>query len=180
VLKHEITQHRDEMRARAHNAQQRIVEDDDGLPRFTQASQNIAAAVALLRGLTTPEGHQAQREIRALLEHTAMQQAESSASRRRNASQHASLARHGNDASILQPPRGRERPVEDRSKATSVHQPAHDGEKAASAPVHGRLSNNRDMCDTLNAHMRGREEQRGEANHHYNPRRDDRYDSGKD
>jgi hypothetical protein len=132
-------------------------------------SQNIATAVALLQGLlklTTPKGHQAQREIRALLEHTAMQQAESSASRRRNAS--------------LQPPRGRERLVEDRGKATSVHQPAHDSGKAASAPVHGRLGNNRDMRDTLNAHMCGREEQRGEASHHYNPRHGGRYDSGKD
>jgi hypothetical protein len=32
----------------------RIVEDDDGLPQFTQASQNIAAAVALLRELLEP------------------------------------------------------------------------------------------------------------------------------
>jgi hypothetical protein len=61
----------------------RIVEDDDGLPRFTRASQNIAAVTALLRGLpepTTPEGHQAQREIYKLLEHAVVQQAESSAS----------------------------------------------------------------------------------------------------
>jgi hypothetical protein len=49
----------------------------------------------------TPEGHQAQREIRVLLEHAMMQQAESSTSWQRNASQHALLARHGNDASIL-------------------------------------------------------------------------------
>jgi hypothetical protein len=48
------------MRLHAHDANQRIVEDDDGLPRFTRESQNIAAATTLLRGLpepTTPEGH---------------------------------------------------------------------------------------------------------------------------
>jgi hypothetical protein len=54
----------------------RIIEDDDGLPRFTRASQNIAATVALLRGLSEPatlEGRQAQREIRTLLERMAVQ-----------------------------------------------------------------------------------------------------------
>jgi uncharacterized coiled-coil DUF342 family protein len=48
VLKHEISQHRDEMRARAHDVHRRIVEDDDEIPRLTRASQNIAAASALL------------------------------------------------------------------------------------------------------------------------------------
>jgi hypothetical protein len=109
-----------------------------------------------------------------------MQQAESSTSRQRNTSQHAPLARHGNDAFVLQPPCGRERLVEDRDKAASVHQPAHDSRKAASALVHGHLGNNRDMRDTLNAHMCGREAQRGEASHHYNPCHGGRYDSGND
>jgi hypothetical protein len=48
------------MRACARDTRRRIVEDDDGLPRFTRASQNIAAVAALLRGLpepTTLEGH---------------------------------------------------------------------------------------------------------------------------
>jgi hypothetical protein len=52
----------------------RIVEDDDGLPHFTQA-QNIAAATALLRGLpkpATPEDHRAHREIHTLLERMAV------------------------------------------------------------------------------------------------------------
>jgi hypothetical protein len=104
VLEHEIAQHRDEMHVHAHNTHQRIIEDDDGLPRFTRVSQNIAAAVALLRGLPEPmtsEGHQAQHEIRTLLEHAAVQQAKSLASRRRNASQRAPSARHRTDASVL-------------------------------------------------------------------------------
>jgi hypothetical protein len=81
-LEHEIAHHRDgeHTHARAHDVHWRIIEDDDGLPRSTQASQNIAAAVAMLRGLlepVTPRGHQAQCEIGTLLEHTAVQQAES-------------------------------------------------------------------------------------------------------
>jgi hypothetical protein len=61
----------------------RIVEDNDGLPHFARASQIIAAAVALLCGLTkptAPEEHRAQREIRTLLEHVVVQQAEGSLS----------------------------------------------------------------------------------------------------
>jgi hypothetical protein len=34
VLEHKIAQHHDEMRACAHDAHQRIVEDNNGLPRF--------------------------------------------------------------------------------------------------------------------------------------------------
>jgi hypothetical protein len=59
------------MRARAHDAHRRIVEDNDGLPRFTRASQNIATVVALLQGLLepmTPEERQAQRKIHTLHE----------------------------------------------------------------------------------------------------------------
>ena len=69
-----------------HDVNQRIIEDDKSLPHFTRASQNIAATVALLQGLpkpTTPEDHWTHHEIRTLLECTAVQQAESSLSRRR-------------------------------------------------------------------------------------------------
>ena len=65
---------------------QRIIADDESLPRFTRASQNITAMAALLHGLleaTTPEDRQAHREIRTLLERAAAQQAESSLSQRR-------------------------------------------------------------------------------------------------
>jgi hypothetical protein len=71
VLEHKIAQHHDKVSARAHNAHRRIVEDDDGLPRFAWASQNIATVAALLQGLPepmTPKGRQAQGELRVLLE----------------------------------------------------------------------------------------------------------------
>jgi len=38
----------------AHDLNQRIIEDDEALPHFARASQNIAAAAALLRGLPGP------------------------------------------------------------------------------------------------------------------------------
>jgi hypothetical protein len=47
MLEHEIAQHHDEVRVRARDALRRIIEDDDGLPRFTRASQNIAMVAAL-------------------------------------------------------------------------------------------------------------------------------------
>ena len=73
-------------RAMARDVNQRIIEDDEALPHFAWASQNIAAAVALLRGLpgtATPEDRRVHREIRTLLERAAAQQAESLLSRRR-------------------------------------------------------------------------------------------------
>ena len=54
----------------------RIIEDDEALPHFAWASQNIAATAALLRGLSepaTPEDRWAHREICTLLEHVAAQ-----------------------------------------------------------------------------------------------------------
>ena len=54
----------------------RIIEDDEALPHYTRASQNIAAAAALLQGLlgpATPEDRRAHREIRTLLERAAVQ-----------------------------------------------------------------------------------------------------------
>ena len=68
----------------ARDVNRRIIEDNKVLPYFTRVSQNIAAAVALLRGLpkpATPEDRRAYREIRMLLERAAVQQAESSLSR---------------------------------------------------------------------------------------------------
>ena len=67
----------------ARDMNRRIIEDDKALLHFTRASQNIAVAAALLRGLpgpATPEDRRAHREIRKLLERAAAQQAESSLS----------------------------------------------------------------------------------------------------
>ena len=71
--------------ATARNVHQRILIDDGTLPHFAQASQNIAAVMALLHGLleaTTSEDRWAHREIRTLLERAVAQQAESSLSQR--------------------------------------------------------------------------------------------------
>ena len=38
----------------ARDVNQRIIEDDEALPHFIRASQNIAVTVALLRGLPEP------------------------------------------------------------------------------------------------------------------------------
>jgi hypothetical protein len=54
TLKHEIAQHHDEVCAHARDEHWRIIKDDDGLPCFIRASQNIAAMAALLRGLPYP------------------------------------------------------------------------------------------------------------------------------
>jgi len=64
----------------AHDVNRRIIDDDEALLHFAQASQNIAAMAALLRGLLgamTLDECQAHREIRTLLERVATQQAKS-------------------------------------------------------------------------------------------------------
>ena len=65
----------------AHDVQRWIMEDDDGLPRFAWASQNITIAAAILHGLSvpaTPEERKTQWDIRELLGCAVEQQAESS------------------------------------------------------------------------------------------------------
>ena len=74
-LEWEIERHGDGRRARAmaHDVNRRIIEDDGALPHFPRASQNIAAATALLRGFSepaTPEDRRAHHEIHTLLERT--------------------------------------------------------------------------------------------------------------
>jgi len=85
-INHEIERRKDGgcVRATACTVHRRILTDDGALPHFARASQNIAAATALLHGLpeaTTAEDRRAHREIHTLLERTAAQQAESSLSR---------------------------------------------------------------------------------------------------
>ena len=83
----EIERHGDGGRARAmaRDVNRRIIVDDEAFPHFARASQNITVAMALLHGLleaATLEDRRVHREIRALLEHAAAQQAESLLSRR--------------------------------------------------------------------------------------------------
>ena len=60
----------------AHDVNQRIIANDEALPRFAHVSQNIAAMVALLQGLSepaTPEDRWTHRGIHTLLERAAVQ-----------------------------------------------------------------------------------------------------------
>ena len=89
----------------ARDVHRRILTDDGTLPHFARASQNIAAATALLHGLpeaATSEDRRARREIHTLLERAAAQQAESSLSRRRkpDTSQRTPSVRPAKDASV--------------------------------------------------------------------------------
>jgi tyrosyl-tRNA synthetase len=74
-------------RERARDVNRRIIEDRAVEPPvFGRASQNVVTAAMLLRNMpepSNPEARRARDEIRGLLETAAMQQAESSASRRR-------------------------------------------------------------------------------------------------
>jgi hypothetical protein len=74
-------------RERARDVNHRIVEDRAGEPPiFGRASQNVVVVAILLRNMpkpSNPEVRRARDEIRGLLETAALQQAESSASRRR-------------------------------------------------------------------------------------------------
>jgi tyrosyl-tRNA synthetase len=74
-------------RERARDVNRRIIEGRAGEPSiFNRASQNVVAAAMLLRNMpepSNPEARQARDEIRGLLKTTAMQEAESFASRRR-------------------------------------------------------------------------------------------------
>ena len=149
----------------AREVHRKICEDDAEPPLFPRASQNIAAAAALLRGLpepATPEERRAQCEVCALLERAAEQQAESSMSWRcgLDASQRAASGQHGDDTSVRRASRGDTRPIV--------------------ASVQGRLGLGRDAQLTLNAHRREQEGAEEVTRRGYHPRRGGRYNSGED
>ena len=71
-------------RGRAHRVQHNTMDRGNDPPHFARANQNIAAAAMLLRGqskLNDPHEQAIHRNLRALVETTVVQQAESSASR---------------------------------------------------------------------------------------------------
>lgn len=86
----------------------RCIFEDEGGDRphvFARASQNIATTAMLLRAMPEPstlEGRQAHEELRALLDHAAVQQAESSASRQRGreTSRATTTVVHDREASV--------------------------------------------------------------------------------
>ena len=95
----------------AHDVNRRIIADDETLPHFSRASQNITSATALVHGLpeaVTPEDHQAHPEICTLLERAAAQQAKSSLSQQRepDSSQRTPSVCPARDASVHQAQQG--------------------------------------------------------------------------
>ena len=149
----------------AHDINRRIITDDETLSHFAQASQNIAAATALLHGLleaATPEDRRAHREIRTLLERAAAQQAESLLSRRceLDTSQHTPSVHPARDA--------------------SVHQALQGSRQRATAQIHQRLGRNHGARSTLDARRRTYSDPREGAHRGYHPHRGGCYDSGED
>ena len=70
-------------RGHSHQVQRNILDGGNDPPQFARAGQNIAAATMLLHGLHEPVDPQEQaihRNLRALVETVAMQQAKSFAS----------------------------------------------------------------------------------------------------
>jgi hypothetical protein len=62
----------------------------------------------------------------------------------------------------------------------SIHQALHDDGRHATVPIHERVSPIRDACNSLNAHRRGREDEREEVACGYHPHCVGRYDSTED
>jgi hypothetical protein len=149
----------------ARDVNRRIIANDEALPRFARASQNIAIVAVLLHGLpeaATPEDRWAHHKIHNLLERAAAQQAESLLSRR-----------HELDASQCTPS---ERPDRD----ASVHQEPQGSRQHTTVPVRQRLSRNHDARNTLDARRCAYDDPREGARHSYHPCCGRRYDSGED
>jgi hypothetical protein len=144
-------------RHQARDIQRRIIDDvrAELPPTFNGASQNLAAAVMLLRTMPEPstiEGRHVQGELKGLLENAAVQQVESSASRRWGcpSEHHAEPSRHVREASV-------------HTEHTGDRTPA----------VLDRLDNEQRRRD-----HRARLEER--VHRGYHPRRGGRYDSEED
>jgi hypothetical protein len=143
------------------------VDDPDTPPR---ASQKLIAATTLLRAMptpSTPEARNLHREVQALIEQAAVQQAESSASRIR---QQGSA---GND-------RGAQGPEPSVNAGGVAERPANPGR----TPTKERLLDTRgqaqdgDARNVINARRAGNAEMQAAAGYH--PRRGGRYDSRED
>jgi hypothetical protein len=152
-------------RHRARDVYYRINNDEGGEqpPPFARASQNVAAVAILLRTMPAPstvEGQQVRDELRGLLECATVQQAESSASQRREPEAKPSMAPSQQEREPLVHPKPRGAP--ERNKAPSVR---------------ARLGNDPDAQVILD--VRRHQKDDGAARG-YHPRRGGRYDSEED
>jgi hypothetical protein len=151
----------EEVRHRAQEVQHRVVDNARAAlpPAVSGTDQNLAVAAILLRTMPEPsttEGRRIQGELKNLLEHAAVRQAESSASRRqgRPSEHRATPSRH----------------VSRHMQEASVHtERARDGTPAAP----DRVSNAQHRHD-----RRARLDEKVRRGYH--PRRGGRYDSGED
>jgi hypothetical protein len=142
------------------------VDNPDAPPR---ASQKLVAAATLLRAMpaaSTPEARNLQREVQALIEQVAVQQAESSASRiRQQGDARGDGAAQGGEPSV--------------HAGEAAGRPANSGH----APAKERLLDTRraldgDARNVINARRTSRGDARAAVGYH--PRRGGRYDSDED
>jgi hypothetical protein len=148
-------------------ARDRINANDPDVP--PRASQKLVAAATLLRAMpapSTPEARNLQREVQALIEQAAVQQAESSASRiRQQGDARGDGATQGGEPSV--------------HAGEAAGRPANLGH----APAKERLLDTRrtldgDARNVINARRTSRADARAAVGYH--PRRGGRYDSGED
>jgi hypothetical protein len=148
-------------------ARDRINTDNPDAP--PRASQKLVAAATLLRAMpapSTPEARNLQREVQALIEQAAVQQAESSASRIRQqgdargdgAAQGAEPSVHADEAA-RRPANSRRAPAKERLLDT-------------------RRTLDGNACNVINARRTSKADARAAVGYH--PRRGGRYDSDED
>jgi hypothetical protein len=142
------------------------VDNPDTPPR---ASQKLIAAATLLRampGPSTPEARNLHREVQALIEQAAVQQAESSASRiRQQGDARGDGGAQGGEPSV--------------HAGGAAEQPANPGRTPAKEPLlDTRRARDGDARNVINARRTSKADARAAAGYH--PRRGGRYDSGED
>jgi hypothetical protein len=148
-------------------ARDRINADNpDALPR---ASQKLVASATLLRAMpapSTPEARNLQREVQALIEQAAVQQAESSASRiRQQGDARGDRAAQGGEPSV--------------HAGEAAGRPANSGRAAAKERLlDTRRALDGDARTVINARRTSRADARAVIGYH--PRRGGRYDSDED
>jgi hypothetical protein len=148
-------------------ARDRINTDNPDAP--PRASQKLIAAATLLRAMSapsTPEARNMQREVQALIEQTAVQQAESSASRiRQQGDARGDGAAQGGEPSV--------------HAGEAAGRPANSGRAAAKERLlDTRRALDGDARNVINARRTSRADTRAVVGYH--PRRGGRYDSGED
>jgi hypothetical protein len=148
-------------------ARDRINADNPDVP--PRASQKLVAAATLLRAMpapSTPEARNLQREVQALIEQAAVQQAESSASRiRQQEDARGDGAAQGGEPSV--------------HAGEAAGRPANSGRAAAKERLlDTRRALDGDARNVINTHRTSRADARAAVGYH--PRRGGRYDSGED